>query len=221
MFLYLFIPLPSVDTKLPLSQCTVIKALTVLPPEGSPHAPPKLWSSLCDTKHVLPGAGQQQSRCPTLANRLGPQHSSGNWDTQLCLLKAAAMVVQGSLLPSGWSEVSGMSAEATCCKQGDKDSMSLWEGWQVPATPGQRWFREPAPGLAFVKSLDRQASICMKIDFRKPLKCNKKVFNAPAPTELISTSLLDLSFLFLLLPSLGIALLHKQPIWKTAQPGNT
>lgn len=78
-----------------------------------------------------------------------------------------------------------------------------------------------APGLAFVNSLDRQAFICMKIDFRKPLKCNKKVFNAPVPTELISTSLLDLSFLFLRLPSLGIALLHKQPIWKTAQPGNT
>lgn len=90
MFLYLFIPSPSVDTKLPLSKCTVIKALTVLPPEGSPHAPPKLWSSLCDTKHVLPGAGQQQSRCPTLANRLGPQHSSGNWDTQLCLAEGCS-----------------------------------------------------------------------------------------------------------------------------------
>lgn len=81
--------------------------------------------------------------------------------------------------------MSSMSPEGTCCKQGDKDSMSLREGWQVPATPGQRWFREPAPGLAFVNLLDRQAFICMKIDFRKPLKCNKKVFNAPAPTELI------------------------------------
>lgn len=81
--------------------------------------------------------------------------------------------------------MSSMSPEGTCCKQGDKDSMSLREGWQVPATPGQRWFRELAPGLAFVNLLDRQAFICMKIDFRKPLKCNKKVFNAPAPTELI------------------------------------
>lgn len=99
--------------------------------------------------------------------------------------------------------------------------MSLREGWQVPATPGQRWFREQAPGLAFVNSSERQAFICMKIDFRKPLKCNKKVFNAPVPSELISTSLLDLSFLFLLLLSVGIAVLHKQPIWKRAQPGNT
>lgn len=72
-----------------------------------------------------------------------------------------------------------------------------------------------APGLAFVNSLDRQAFICMKIDFRKPLKCNKKVFNALACTALLSTSLLDLSFLFFLfLPSLGMALLHKQPYGK-------
>lgn len=30
-----------------------------------------------------------------------------------------------------------------------------------------------APGLAFVSASDRQAFIYMKIDFRKPLKCNK------------------------------------------------
>lgn len=53
-----------------------------------------------------------------------------------------------------------------------------------------------APGLAFVNLWDRQAFICMKIDFRKPLKCNKKVFNALECTKLISTSLLDLPFLF-------------------------
>jgi len=30
-----------------------------------------------------------------------------------------------------------------------------------------------APGLAFVSASDRQAFIYMKIDFRKPLKCNE------------------------------------------------
>lgn len=122
--------------------------------------------------------------------------------------------------------MSGVSAEGTCCEEGGRSGVSLQEGWQVADTPTRDGSGSPthgrAPGLAFVNSLDRQAFICMKIDFRKPLKCNKKVFNALACMELLSTSLLDLSFLFFLfLPSLGMALLHKQPIWKTAQPGNT
>lgn len=84
------------------------------------------------------------------------------------------------------------------------------EGSQATVTPDRGWLGEPglptSPRPGFCECLDRRAFICMKIGFRKPLKCNKKVFNALGCAQLISTSLLDFFFFslfFLFLPSLA------------------
>lgn len=68
-------------------------------------------------------------------------------------LKAAAMVVQGSLLPSGWSEVSGMSAGGTCCKQGDKDSMFLLGRVAASSHPRPEMVQGTGPRLGLCEVL--------------------------------------------------------------------
>lgn len=105
MFLYLFIPPPSVDTKLPLSQCTVIRALSVLPPVGSPHASP--LSSLCDTKLVKStfcvGQGGSRAGAPLWLTGLVLSAPVALCKHSLWGLRAAATVVEGTMIPGGGS----------------------------------------------------------------------------------------------------------------------
>lgn len=139
MFLYLFIHSPSVDTKLPLSHCRVIKALTLLPPVGSPprQASPisSVALSLCDTELVKNtfclGQGSSRAGAPLWLTGLVLSTPVALGKHGLFGLEAAATVVQGIII-----QVLGVKCPA--CLQRER-AASKGQGQHVPLGKGSRF----------------------------------------------------------------------------------